>query len=827
DGMSGCERAAALEALIWCQGIDQPPSLSPGLLLRAAGHGGFTAPPIARYTFADPWPACLLAEVLGVLARRLRCCVGLPPEAVLELAGGLVAGAPGAGVKEALQALWDLAPGPLSARSALALLSAPLPPLCHPPAAAAVEVKALACQAEAGFHGLQAMSACWLGEHINSIAGEYAWKPREVREQQQQQNGEDEEAGNQQQQQSLSSYNSEGNGNAQQYGSSTSSNNNGGYSGANGNANGLPSAVRQAPALSTAAAGAAGAGAGGASTSSCSSASALSRLAVSSVAHNPLLAMTITQLHRALLTGPSVVRVSCAQALAKIAVRSGEPYRIQCYSLLASLLGRAGGSAAAAPSPPAASCCCPSPAALFDPLGVAPVAAPALEVLDAMYAGEVVLERHIGQHGPRARDWPAPALASLRRRHEWLLGVIACAVCAVPRELFLPLGPRSKRLLFPDEKEEAEEEARAAAAAAAASDQQQQQLAPGEYDNQQQQQQYYDEYGQPYQYDYSTAEQYDYGDYYGQEGQRGQEQGGQQLVDQQDRYDFSGSKASAAAAAVELQWGGEQAGGYDNTDATSDASAVADARPGVVLYSFTAELEEEVSVTAGDSVRVLHDLGEWFQVAAPGGQSGLVPASYVQLLDEGGGRERDTAASGAGTGVGDGAGSAGGAGAGAGVGGSGGSSMGRPSGPGVLQPAYSYAESQQSAGTVAGAAGGGGATSEYYTYQYDNAEYDVAGSSAGGGGGGGGGGEYESYYGEYGTSGYGGGDQYGGGAYGSSAYGGGGGMYGGGGGDYGGGSSSAAAAAGTGRGGGKKGGFGGFDDFGSVLAEAKTAAAVA
>ncbi len=39
-------------------------------------------------------------------------------------------------------------------------------------------------------------------------------------------------------------------------------------------------------------------------------------------------------------------------------------------------------------------------------------------------------------------------------------------------------------------------------------------------------------------------------------------------------------------------------------------------------------------MTTGESVRVVHDLGEWFQVLTPGGQQGLVPASYVQLLDE-------------------------------------------------------------------------------------------------------------------------------------------------------------------------------------------------
>eukprot|EP00198_Chlamydomonas_reinhardtii_P004872 XP_001694208.1 predicted protein [Chlamydomonas reinhardtii] len=104
------------------------------------------------------------------------------------------------------------------------------------------------------------------------------------------------------------------------------------------------------------------------------------------------------------------------------------------------------------------------------------------------------------------------------------------------------------------------------------------------------QQYYYDEYGNAipydqYQYDYSTAEQYDYGDYYQQQQQQAAE--ADPYAQQQDawaRYETSGGKAAAAS------------------------------RPGVVLYSFAAENEDEVSVSAGDHVRVLADLGEWFQV---------------------------------------------------------------------------------------------------------------------------------------------------------------------------------------------------------------------
>jgi hypothetical protein len=93
------------------------------------------------------------------------------------------------------------------------------------------------------------------------------------------------------------------------------------------------------------------------------------------------------------------------QALAKIAVRSGEPFRVQCYSVLATAAGGSiahrarsssrGSHAAAAGSSNSSQAAAASAAAAAavaegataDPLGVAAVAGPALEVLDHIYAG--------------------------------------------------------------------------------------------------------------------------------------------------------------------------------------------------------------------------------------------------------------------------------------------------------------------------------------------------------------------------------------------------------------------------------------------------------
>ena len=97
--------------------------------------------------------------------------------------------------------------------------------------------------------------------------------------------------------------------------------------------------------------------------------------------------------------------VAC-QALAKIAVRSGEPFRVQCYQILAAAAGgsvahrnrgssrggtslapaAAAGKVAVAAKAAAASAAAESAAG--DPLGVAAVVGPALEVLDHIYASK-------------------------------------------------------------------------------------------------------------------------------------------------------------------------------------------------------------------------------------------------------------------------------------------------------------------------------------------------------------------------------------------------------------------------------------------------------
>ncbi len=242
-------------------------------------------------------------------------------------------------------------------RAALQLLSAPLPPLCLSPAAAAVEAKALACAAEASFNGLRALAATWLGEHANSVAGEYAWKPweRKLGAVVAAHAAAAAAAAAEAEAEAAAAAGAPaggapppGLGGGLVYGLGVGMNLRGQASAASGSAAGGPGALSVAPSMALGPAaslqaadsmGSAGVSAGGAGAARASGgpaggvaggdAGGCAALAVSGCEHNPLLAAIAAQLNRALLTGPPALRLPAAQALAKLAVRSGEPYRIQ------------------------------------------------------------------------------------------------------------------------------------------------------------------------------------------------------------------------------------------------------------------------------------------------------------------------------------------------------------------------------------------------------------------------------------------------------------------------------------------------------------------
>lgn len=72
--------------------------------------GGLAVPNVTKALFADPWPEPLVGSFLSALQRRQRCAPALAPWC-LSLAAALTAAAPSRVPKDALQALWDAAPG--------------------------------------------------------------------------------------------------------------------------------------------------------------------------------------------------------------------------------------------------------------------------------------------------------------------------------------------------------------------------------------------------------------------------------------------------------------------------------------------------------------------------------------------------------------------------------------------------------------------------------------------------------------------------------------------------------------------------------------------
>ena len=87
------------------------------------------------------------------------------------------------------------------------------------------------------------------------------------------------------------------------------------------------------------------------------------------------------------------------QAIGKIAVRSGEPFRVQCYSMLASTRHGSRGSSSNSSSGgdvagrvakgPGAAAAGAGVGHVSDPLGVAASVGPALDVLDQMYSSKM------------------------------------------------------------------------------------------------------------------------------------------------------------------------------------------------------------------------------------------------------------------------------------------------------------------------------------------------------------------------------------------------------------------------------------------------------
>eukprot|EP00798_Chlamydomonas_sp_ICE-L_P022806 gene22806-29971_t len=586
------ERCAAAEALIWLQmspvnhsstlqsateASYSPPAgnyLSAGQLIKCVAQGGFSTSHVVRTLSSDPWPEALTTSLMTTALKRMKCsialsenmmslcltvCAGCPSRVSKEGFQQILDAAPGRVSKEGFQQILDAAPGPTAVRVAMELLSSPMPLISRVASSAPVEVKLMACEEEAAYDSLRCLAAWWLGEHVNQVAGESAWRPA-----------------------------------------------------------GKPVEL---------------AGPTGPRTSD-------QRMAVAAVAHAPLLALTVTHLQRAIMT--------------KIAVRSHEPYRIQCYTVLAATQdmqgpGCAGNGDALGLGPVVLPVleildamysgmtvfepvvcvylCVhfytevtetqdiqgPGCAGNGDALGLGPVVLPVLEVMDTMCSGEIMVEQLVAEHGLTEDNWPEPILESLKKRHEWLLALVNQRVCFVPREHFCPLGPNSRLLLRPGSTSAHWDPTPDYCSGLGA-------LLPTGTQLE------------------ITAQAWEHFSPLGpnsrlmlrpDETPDPEEEEPEMQHVKKEVHKFGGLPRSMKALDwfLILQWDGRE--------------ALLMMMPHKWMGKIQGEAEDEASVTAGERIKVLIDMGDWLHVLTQAGSRGLVPASYV-TIEEGTGDRYET-----------------------------------------------------------------------------------------------------------------------------------------------------------------------------------------
>ena len=142
---------------------------------------------------------------------------------------------------------------------------------------------------------------------------------------------------------------------------------------------------------------------------------------------NPTLSHIISTLQTAVFTASWKLRVASARALATIAIRSGEPYRLRCYGILSTASVTGGLDE--------------------DPLGVQGVTRPILKILDAIYATEDKIEYLFRIHGDDYEGWPPEILVSLAKKDRELRLRAEHIVCAVPTHRYSILGLRAAHIL--------------------------------------------------------------------------------------------------------------------------------------------------------------------------------------------------------------------------------------------------------------------------------------------------------------------------------------------------------------------------------------------
>ncbi|KAL1096928.1 hypothetical protein V6Z11_D05G000400 [Gossypium hirsutum] len=164
------------------------------------------------------------------------------------------------------------------------------------------------------------------------------------------------------------------------------------------------------------------------------------KMVAAASSRNPTLAGALTRLQRCAFSGSWEVRIIAAQALTTVAIRSGEPFRLQIYEFLHAL---AQGGVQSQLSEMHLSNG-EDQGASGTGLGV--LITPMIKVLDEMYSAQDDLIKEMRSHDNANKEWKDEELKKLYETHERLLDLVSL-FCYVPRAKYLPLGPISAKLI--------------------------------------------------------------------------------------------------------------------------------------------------------------------------------------------------------------------------------------------------------------------------------------------------------------------------------------------------------------------------------------------
>ncbi|XP_050227678.1 uncharacterized protein LOC126677210 [Mercurialis annua] len=164
------------------------------------------------------------------------------------------------------------------------------------------------------------------------------------------------------------------------------------------------------------------------------------KMVAAASSRNPTLAGALTRLQRCAFSGSWEVRIVAAQALTTLAIRSGEPFRLQIYEFLNAL---AHGGVQSQLSEMHLSNG-EDQGASGTGLGV--LISPMIKILDEMYRAQDELIKDIRNHDNTNKEWTDEELKKLYETNERLLDLVSL-FCYVPRAKYLPLGPISAKLI--------------------------------------------------------------------------------------------------------------------------------------------------------------------------------------------------------------------------------------------------------------------------------------------------------------------------------------------------------------------------------------------